>query len=98
MDQCAHQSSPYQHVDEVYASVGHRRIDDIEHILYGAESQSDQDTEKDQIAFVGLFACQEHIIPCGIFHILLCICGYQIIEQQDVDAGKHPSVSERYEK
>ena len=98
VDQCTHQSSTDEDIQNIYILIIHYIIDDIKHILYSAESQSDQNTENNQIAFIGLFAGKKHIIPHGIFHILFCIRGYQIIEEQDVDPGKHPSVSERYEK
>lgn len=38
------------------------------------------------------------IVSCGVFQIFFCVCGYEIIEEQDVDTGNDSSIGERYKK
>jgi hypothetical protein len=52
MNQCADQSSTDNHIDDIRAFIVENIIHYIENILYCTESQSNQDTEKNEIALV----------------------------------------------
>lgn len=92
MDQRAYQSSSDQEIDDVHVLVSCNGIHDIEDVFHCAESQTNQDAEDDQVAWVGLFVCYVYIVSCWIFHIFFRIGGDDVVEEQDVDPYDESSV------